>query len=136
MVRDNLLDFAANPKTIETDVPRFGLIIDGVLWGLLLVLLAFVVPRVEAIFADFSIPLPRLTTLVIRASHHIFTVVAIVFATLTADYVVSMARSVRDDEELSKSWSALMLAFPLALIALALAALVTPLMTIMTPLSG
>jgi type II secretory pathway component PulF len=136
VVRDDRLDFDSNPKTIATDVPRIRLIVHGVAWGLFLALLAFVVPRVEAIFADFGMPLPRVTTLALRASHHISTVVAIVIAMLTADYVVSKARSVRNDEDLSKAWSALMLALPLALIAVTLGALVLPLMTIMTPLSG
>jgi type II secretory pathway component PulF len=58
----------ASQRAEETPAP-FGLIAHCVAWGLFLVLLALVVPKVEAIFLDFGIPLPRPTLLLIRASH-------------------------------------------------------------------
>jgi len=116
-------------KRIASDVPRFGLIAHAIAWWLLLVLLAFVVPRAEEIFTDFAIPLPRATTLLFRASHLVCIVVPLILGVLGADHLVAKALRGRGDPELSRAWSALMFAFPLVLLAVTVVALVQPFLT-------
>jgi type II secretory pathway component PulF len=117
-------------------VTSYGLTVHRVAWGLLVALFAFVVPRAEAIFADFDSPLPRLTVLVIRASHWVVPFASLVLGLLGADWLIMNARSERDGAGLVRAWSVLMFALPLLLIALTLTALVLPLLSIMTTLSG
>ncbi len=115
---------------------RYGLIAHGIAWGLLLALLALVVPRVEANFTDFGVPLPQVTILVIRVSHQVVALMSLTLVVLGADWLMRYAHSVRADSGLSRAWSVLMLVCPLAWIALTLVALALPLFTIMHRLSG
>jgi hypothetical protein len=142
MLKEDLSGFVPVPARAEGNLPPFRLIAHCIAWGLFLVLLAFVVPRVEAIFLDFGIPLPRPTLLVIGASHWVMwaltPVVAIpaLLLLLGADWLMLNARSGRAQAGLLQAWSVLMLASPLLLIALTLVGLVLPLLTIMTRLNG
>ena len=115
---------------------RFRLIVHCIAWGLLLALLAFVVPRVEANFNDYGVPLPHVTILVIRASHRVVVFASLAVLVLVADGLMRNARSRRSGSGLARAWSVLMLACPLFMIALALVALALPFFTIMPRLSG
>ncbi len=112
------------------------MIAHGIAWGLLLVLLAFVVPRMEAKFTDFGIPLPQLTIRVIRVSHQVLALTALILGVLVADGLMWNAQSARGESEWSRAWSLLMLVAPLLGIALTLVALALPFATIMPRLSG
>jgi type II secretory pathway component PulF len=115
---------------------RFRVFADGIAWVLLLLLLAFGVPRVETSFTDYGIPLPRLTAFTIRASHMwpVFLLLATIL--LSTDLCLIAKLSGQGDAEWFRSWSAVMIATPLLLIALTLMSLVLPLFTIDTGLSG
>jgi hypothetical protein len=88
------------------------------------------------LFSEYDIPLPRLTTFVIRASHAQAVLILLVPAVLGADWYVLGRFSKRGDIEGAWTWSAVMIATPLLLIVLTLAALVLPLLTIDNGLSG
>jgi hypothetical protein len=107
------------------------------------VLLALVVPRVEAIFLDFGVPLPRPTLLLIRASHLVswastplLVIPSLLLVLLGLDWLILNIRPERGKAGLAGTWSALMFASPVLLIALTLAALVLPLLTILARLIG
>jgi len=135
-LEDELLDFSLNRKSAARDKARFRLIVHALAWGLLLALLAFVVPKVEGIFADFNIPVPRFTILVFRTSHFVAVLVPLFVGLLGADWLILKVLREPGDAELARAWSALMFACPLILMALTLMALVPPFLTIMSPLSG
>jgi hypothetical protein len=139
---DSWSDSPASRRAEETPAP-FGLIAHGIAWGLFLVLLGLVVPRIEAIFLDFGIPLPRPTLLLIRASHLVswastplVALPTLLLVLLGVDWLILNIRPDPGEAGLARTWSALMLASPLLLIALTLAALVLPLLTILTDLVG
>ena len=143
MLKEDLSDFFPPPTRANGSLTPFRLIAPGIAWGIFLVLLAFIVPRIEAIFEDFGIPLPRHTILVIRASHlvirassPVFVVLSLLLVLLGANWLMLIAQSKRREAGLSGAWSVLMLGTPLLLIALTLATLVQPLLTIMGRLSG
>jgi type II secretory pathway component PulF len=98
---------------------------------------------VVAIFKDFGVPLPRLTNLVIQASHvvnwawsPVVAILLVLLVLLGADWLMLNAQSERGEEGWAMAWSMLMFVCPLLLIALTLLALFLPLLTIMTRLSG
>jgi len=104
------------------------------------VLLVFGVPRIEAIFLDFAIPLPRFTKLVIEASHRLISLRRLLPVLLPflagADWFVMDALSRRRDVEETRFWARLTIAIPLLMIVLAVWALSLPLFTIETGLTG
>jgi type II secretory pathway component PulF len=130
-------------QSAEAAPASFGLIAHCIAWGLFLVLLTVIVPRIEAIFQDFGTPLPRPTRLLIRASHLVIWAAAplvaipsLLLVLLGMDWLILNIRPERGEARLARTWSALMLASPLLLIALTLAALVLPLLTILTRVTG
>jgi type II secretory pathway component PulF len=113
------------------------------LWAILLLVLAFVMPRAEAIFRDFGIPLPRATKLVIDLSHMVgrlsLPVVAVIVLILVLagpDWLARHAPSKQGREEWQLGWSAILFVLPILLMALAVWSLVVPFLTITTRLSG
>ena len=143
MLKEELSDSFPALKRSKGRLTPFRLIAHCYVWGLFLVILAFVVPRVEVIYADFGIPLPRLTILVIRASHLVnwasppaVAISLLLLVLLGADWLMLNAQSERGEEGWSLAWSMFMFASPLLLIALTLVALVLPLLSITTRLSG
>ena len=143
MLKEDLSDFFPALKRSKGRLTPFRLITHCYVWGLFLVILAFVVPRVEVIFADFGVPLPRLTILVIRASHLVnwasppaVAISLLLLVLLGEDWLMLNAQSERGEEGWSLAWSMLMFASPLLLIGLTLVALVLPLLSITTRLSG
>ena len=115
---------------------RFRLFADGIAWALLVLLLAFGVPRVETSFTDYGMPLPRLTDLTIRASHMWTAFLLLAMILLGTDWYVANELSRQGSAEWAWSWSALMIATPLLLIALTLVALALPFFMIDTGLRG
>jgi hypothetical protein len=115
---------------------RFLLICQFFAWALLIVLFGFVVPAVEAIFADLAIPLPHVTRLVIRMSYESVTIASLILVVLAADWLILNSRSDRRGTELVPVSAGLMLAFPVLLSALTLVALVLPLFLMDYGLSG
>jgi type II secretory pathway component PulF len=136
VLEDELADFSPIAKSAERGVPRFRLIIHAIPWGLLLVLLAFVAPRLEGIFAEFNLPLPRFTILVFQTSHFVPVIVPLLVGLLGADWLIAKVLCEPSDAELYRAWSVLIVALPLILIALTLMSLALPLFTLMTALSG
>jgi type II secretory pathway component PulF len=142
VVTDDLSDFLPSARKAAGGSTLFWRLACDIAWGLLLMILLFAVPRVEVIFQDFGIPLPRVTSLVIRASHlvRIYLVVAVAplfVVLLGADWLIRDALFPPSEAGMSRTWSVLMLAVPLLLIAVVLMALGLPLLTIdVSPLSG
>ena len=143
MLKEELSDSFPARKEIEGASDSLPNDCHGYVWGLFLVILAFVVPRVEVIYADFGIPLPRLTILVIRASHLVnwasppaVAISLLLLVLLGADWLMLNAQSERGEEGWSLAWSMFMFASPLLLIGLTLVALVLPLLSFTTRLSG
>jgi type II secretory pathway component PulF len=142
-LNEDLSDYLQTPRRAEGHLTPFRLVAHCYVWGLFLLLLAFLVPRIEAIFADFGVPLPKLTRLVLRASHlvssespPVVAITSLLLILLGADWLMLDAQSKRGDEGWAMAWSMLMLASPLLLIALTLVALFLPVLTTMTRLSG
>jgi type II secretory pathway component PulF len=113
------------------------------LWAILLLVLTFVMPRAEAIFRDFGIPLPRATELVIDLSHMVvrlsLPVVAVIVLILILagpDWLALHVPSKQAREEWQLGWSAILFVLPILLMALAVWSLVVPFLTITTRLSG
>jgi hypothetical protein len=143
MLKEDMSEFFPAPKRAAGRLTPFRLIAHCYVWGLFLLIMAFVVPRVEGIFADFGVPLPRLTILAIGASHLVLwasspvvTIPLLLLILLGADWLMLNAQSERGEEGWALAWSMLMFACPLLLIALTLVAFVLPFFTITTRLSG
>jgi type II secretory pathway component PulF len=110
--------------------------IHAIAWGLLMALLGVVVPKFEAAFADFGIPLSDLSIGVIEASHIVGVLATLTLILLVADgFILELFRR-RDIVKGSRGWSSLMIATPLLLAALTMVALVFPLFTLHQKLSG
>src|SRR4051794_26631363 len=114
----------------------FRLIGHGFAWGLLLVLLTCGVPTIATIFADFGVPLPRVTMLVIQASRMTLVVSSSILAILGVDWFVLGVLSRQGDGERCRIWSRLMIGTPLVMSVVTVVTLVIPFLTIMTRLSG
>lgn len=62
-------NFSPSGGNVEKENTRDGFLLHVLGGALLLALLGFVVPRLEAIYRDFGVRLPRAAVNVIRASH-------------------------------------------------------------------
>ena len=136
VVNDELSDLVPIRDKNATVWTCLRLLAQGIAWGVFLVLLACVVPRFEMTFADFGVPLPNLTILVIEASHMLIAVIAVTVTLLIADGFVMAHFARRGDVVRVRSWSLLMIATPVVMVALTLGALVLPMLTVMQRLSG
>lgn len=137
MLINELLDSSPSAKAWDKwGSAVFCLYAHGIAWGLFLAILVYAVPRAEAIFADFGIPLPRQTSFLFRASHRAFALVAVLWVLMYVDWLMIKALSRRGKVTLSQAWPALMLIAPLLLIVWTLVVLVLPFLTIMPRLSG
>ena len=140
MSRDDLADISPSPKKATRGfTPTWG-IAHGIAWGLLFVLLAFGVPRVEAIFKDFGVDLPGATILVIRASHLVvgffYFLAALLLILLGTAWSLLDALTRRGEVRSARAWSILMFAAPLLLIVLAALAVGLPMLGMGNGLDG
>jgi type II secretory pathway component PulF len=135
VLNDDLADFRPLSMNAKRGSSRLRLLTHGLAWVFFLALLAFVVPRAEAIFVDFGIPLPRLTGLLIRASHQVLPLTALVSFLFVAEWFLLDPQSDRAGAT-SGAWTGIMLALPLVLITLAVVALGQPLYSLVSRLSG
>jgi hypothetical protein len=107
-------------------------------WALLFLSLLFLVPRFEAVFADFGIDLPAMTTSAIRASHllarsGVLVVPAVVGVVLTLDF---LALGWGGSSRGTLGWSVFGLLVPLGLFGATIAALLVPLIGLQSRLVG
>ncbi len=141
MSKADLADIGSSDKSAHIRSTLFRLIACGVSWGLCLGFLVVVVPRIESIFKDFGIPLPRNTVFVISAAHRVvryqwLIAVWLILVNSGAEWFMFVTVSRPGKRDTPRRWSGLIVATPLVLIMLTLIALSLPLFTIMTRLSG
>jgi type II secretory pathway component PulF len=141
MSRDNLADVESADKFVQRRLIRFRVIAYAIAWGLCLGLILFIVPKFEAVYEDFNIPLPRKTAFVIALAHRViryqYLVVSGLILIITgAEWYMRVARSDQANEVSCRRLSWLLVVAPLVLTVLTLFAVSTPFFTIMTPLSG
>jgi type II secretory pathway component PulF len=136
MWNDDRSDVAPFPKRQNMGSSRRRLAAHGIAWGLFFVLLGFGVPRIEAVFTESNMPLPRFTSLVIHTSHLAIVFALLVVDLLVVDWYVLDALSEQGEVSSARAWSALMLATPLLVTGLTLWALALPWFTIDWGLSG
>jgi type II secretory pathway component PulF len=105
---------------------RVGFLVHALAWGILLALLTLAVPKAEALFADFALPLPRVTSRVIDASHLARKWPWSVLIPIAADWFALGAYSSREYTRASLNWSICGLTIPLALIVATIVALLLP----------
>jgi type II secretory pathway component PulF len=133
-------DFRTDRKRANWPWTCFWLIIHGIAWGLLLALLSLVVPKFEAVFADFGVPLPELSIRVIDASHkvrvHLLLLLPFSVLVLAADALILETFRRRGIVAGSRRWSTLMIVTPLLLAAVTVVAVILPLFTVDQKLSG
>lgn len=114
-----------------------GLIAPALAWGLVLAILAFVVPRFEVIFKDFGISLSWMTRLVVGASRFSLAWLGVVVVLLVADSIVRESLAMRKDGPgWSKVWSTSMLLLPMAAFIVLVVTLGTTLTGLLLKLSG
>jgi type II secretory pathway component PulF len=96
----------------------------------------FAVPRAEAIFTDFGVPVPEITMGVIQASHWPGALVSLTVLLLIADPFARDELLRRGDLVKVRFWSALLIATPLLLLGTTLWALILPMLNVTTHISG
>jgi type II secretory pathway component PulF len=123
--------------------PWLLVIIHEMLWIGLGLLLYLVVPRFEAIFADFGVDLPALTVLLVKISRFVVRYWWVVLAMLVLLAPVDRAilehlRRSPGGRRAVRLWSGLVIALPLAAFVLMVVALFFPATQVMVPhnLSG
>jgi hypothetical protein len=136
VLNDEPAEFMTDRKRAHWLWTCFRLIIHGIAWGLFMALLGFGVPRFEAVFADFGVPLSDLSIRVIEASHIVDVLAMLTLILLVADGFVLESFRRRGIVKGSRRWSSLMIATPLLLVALTVVGLVLPLFTLNQKLSG
>jgi type II secretory pathway component PulF len=107
--------------------------IHAALWAGVALVLTLGVPRFAAIFADFGVALPRVTTALIRVARHRLAVVGAVAVVLSVDGIVLGDPARRAG---ARAWLAMMALVPVVLLGATVAALALPVVTFMTRLSG
>jgi hypothetical protein len=141
MLKDDLADVGPADKVLQPRLIRFRVIAHAIAWALCLSLFLFVVPKIEAVFDDFNVPLPRKTAFVIALAHRVIhyqylIVVGLILIIAGAEWLMRVALSNQANSDSCRRLSRLLVVAPLVLIVLALIALSIPLFTLMTPLSG
>jgi hypothetical protein len=141
MSKNDLADVGLSDKAVQPRSTWFRVIAHASAWALCLGLFLFVVPKFEAVFKDFNVPLPRNTAFVIALAHRIVRYQVLVLAGLIliitgAEYFLRVALSDQANSVSCRRLSRLLVVAPLVLIVLALIALLIPLFTLVTPLSG
>jgi len=127
---DDLLDVSPSKKAGRRSMFARH-VAHGIAWGVLLATLILGVPTIEPIFTDFGVPLPNLTTWVIQASHWPSALLLLTVLLLVADRFVLAALLRRGDVVEVRSWSLLMIAPPILMVAATLWALILPMWIVM-----
>jgi hypothetical protein len=140
MSKDDPVALGPSSKSIRLRSTLLRLIAHAIAWGLCLGLFVFGVSRIEAIFDDFNMPLPRCTAFVISVAHRIIRYQGLITAGLiviisSSEWFMPFAVSGQEKSDSFRRLSRLLLATPLVLIVLTLIALSPPLFTLMTPLN-
>ena len=114
----------------------FRLVAHAIAWSVFLAFLVFATGWVEPIFADFGFPLPNVTILADRgiAQDRRWRVASPCSCSSSMGWSSTCCR--RGDVLRAWSWSSLMIATPLSLVAVMLWALLLPLLTCRMRLSG
>jgi hypothetical protein len=133
---EDLQDFSPPRKKAGARSTVFRLTAHAIAWGVFLAFLVFATGWVEPIFADFGVPLPNVTIWVIEALHRVVTSVLLTLLLLVADGLVLDALCRRGDVLRAWTWSLLMIATPLSMVAVVLWALLLPLLIGTTGLHG
>jgi type II secretory pathway component PulF len=141
MSTDDLADVGPADKVVQPRLIRLQVIAYAIACGLCLGLFLFVVPKIEAVFKDFNVPLPRHTAFVIALAHRVIRyryliVVGLILIIAGAEWFMRVALSDQANSDSRRRLSRLLVVAPLVLIVLALIALSIPLFTLTTPLSG
>ena len=136
MSRNDLVDQGPADKGFQPRSTQFWLLAHALAWGLCLELFVFGVPRIEAIFKDFAIPLPRAASFVIWAARQAIALLCLILVLIGVDWFVIQSLFKRGEIEVSQTWSTLMFATPVVLIALTLITLSLPLFTLDFGLGG
>jgi type II secretory pathway component PulF len=128
---DDLANVEPVRKVIQPRSIRFRLIARAIAWGLCLGLFVFVVPRIEAVFAEYNLPLPQNTDFAISAAHRVIRfrwliLVGLILVIPGAEWLTPVMLSGPTKSDMSRALSTLMLAIPLVLIVLTLIALSSP----------
>ena len=129
MSKNELADIGLSGKAVQPRSTCFRVIAHATGWGLCLGLFLFVVPKFEAVFKDFNVPLPRNTAFVIALAHRIvryqfLVVVGIILIIAGAEWFRRVALSDQANSVSCRRLSRLLIVVaPLVLIVLALIAL-------------
>jgi hypothetical protein len=123
---EDLQAFSSPRKKTGARSTCFRLVTHAIAWSVFLAFLVFATGWVEPIFADFGVPLPNVTLWVIEASHRVVASVALTVLLLVVDALVLDALCRRGDVLRARSWSLLMIATPLSMVAVVLGALLLP----------
>ena len=107
-------------------------IVRFVAWGLCLGLFVFVVPKIEAMFKDYNLPLPRNTIFAISTAHQFIRYQWLILAGLIlvipgSEWLTLHTLAGLGNRDLFRWLSRLMLATPFVIVALTLIALSLPL---------
>jgi type II secretory pathway component PulF len=141
MSKDDLANVGPADKVVQSRLIRLRVIAHAIAWGLCLGLFLFIVPKIEAVFNDFNLPLPRNTAFVIALARRIvryqfLVVILLILIIAGAEWFMRIALSDQANNDSCRRLSRLLVVAPLVLMVLALIALSMPLFTLMTSLSG
>jgi hypothetical protein len=136
MSNADLADFATKEKTVDR-LRSMGWIAPALAWGLVLVILAVVVPKFEAVFRDFGVDLNWMMKLIVGASHLWLAVLGVVVVLGVVDSIVLDSLMAREDgRRLARCWSALMLVPPFSVIGFMVVAMMSTVGGMMWKLTG
>jgi hypothetical protein len=115
---------------------HFQLIAHALVWVFCLGLFVFGVTGIESILRDYNIPLPRAAVFVIWTAHQVVALVLLFLVLIGVDWFVLQSLFRRGEIEVAQTWSTLIFATPLVLVALTLIALSLTFFTIDFRLTG
>jgi hypothetical protein len=136
MSNDELVDAGARSRGSLARSARLQFIAHGIAWAICLGFFVFGILGIESILNDENIPLPRAAVFVIWAAHQVIALTVSILVLLGLDWFALELLSRRSEIEVSQTWSTLVFATPMVLIALVLIALSLPFFMIDFGLSG
>ena len=136
MSNDELVDAGARSRGSLARSARLQFIAHGIAWAICLGLFIVGVREIDSILKDYNFPLPRAAVFVIWAAHQVIALIFLILVLFGVDWFVLESLSRRGEIDLSQTWSTLVFATPMVLIALVLIALSLPFFMIDFGLSG